>query len=243
MIATLPMYDRAETAAHNNKFWLAIKKALGFGPDRLSRTEDLWSLWQNEDLVFAQTCGLPYRKYLFDKVHYVATPDYGLHGCPPGYYNSLFISYENQELSKAAQGTFAFNETLSQSGWAGPMCHLDTLNLSPKAVVKTGSHVNSARAVAEKQADFAAIDAQSWRMIQTHDPFAKSLLVIGETAPVPGLPFICGKKLDPDAVCAAIETAILNLEEKTREALSLKGVVRIDPQRYLEMPTPRRGFE
>ncbi|MEL0285561.1 MAG: hypothetical protein VW949_03295, partial [Paracoccaceae bacterium] len=77
MIATLPMYDRAETAAHNNKFWSAIKKALGFGPDRLSRTEDLWSLWQNEDLVFAQTCGLPYRNYLFDNVHYVATPDYG----------------------------------------------------------------------------------------------------------------------------------------------------------------------
>ena len=48
---------------------------------------------------------------------------------------------------------------------------------------------------------------------------------------------------DEAAVCAAIETAILNLEEKTREALSLKGVVRIDPQRYLEMPTPRRGFE
>ena len=243
MIATLPMYDRAETAAHNDIFWSAIKTALGFGPDRLSRTENLWSLWQNEDLVFAQTCGLPYRKYLFDKVHYIATPDYGLHGCPPGYYNSLFISYEDQELSQAAQGTFAFNETLSQSGWAGPMCHLDTLNLSPRADVKTGSHVNSARAVAEKQADFAAIDAQSWRMIQTHDPFAKSLLVIGETAPVPGLPFICGKKFDPDAVCAAIETAILNLEEKTREALSLKGVIRIDPQRYLEMPTPRRGFE
>ena len=62
------------------------------------------------------------------------------------------------------------------------MCHLDTLNLSPRAVVKTGSHVNSARAVVEKQADFAAIDAQAGAF-QTHDPFAKSLLVIGETAP------------------------------------------------------------
>ena len=122
------------------------------------------------------------------------------------------------------------------------MFNLAALDLCPNAVYKTGSHTNSARALAEKRADFAAIDAQTWRIIRAHDPVARTLFVIGETSPVPGLPFICSKKFDPFSIFRAIEHAILNLEEKARHALFLKGVIRIDPKRYIEMPSLQCEF-
>ena len=44
----------------------------------------------------------------------------------------------------------------------------------------------------------------------------KTLFVIGETSSVPGLPLIYGKKFDPFSVFYAVESAILNLGEKSR---------------------------
>ena len=84
------------------------------------------------------------------------------------------------------------------------MCHLEALDLCPNAVFKIGSHANSAHAIAEKRADFAAIDAQTWRIITANDPMEKTLFVIGETLPSPGLPFICSKKFDPFSIFCAI---------------------------------------
>ena len=89
------------------------------------------------------------------------------------------------DSAEALEGIFAFNGPLSQSGWAGPLCHHKALDLCPNAVCKTGSHANSAHAVAEKYADFTAINAQTWQIIRAHDPMAKTKFVIGETSSVP----------------------------------------------------------
>ena len=240
MIAALPMYDRPETAAANDAFWAAIRARLGFGPEQLTRTDDLWTLWRSPDLLLAQTCGLPYRARLHGSVSLVGTPDYGLPGCPPGYYRSVFIARAGNDdrLETFAAKRFAFNEPLSQSGWAAPQAHMASLGLSFGPLVQTGAHRASALAVAEGRADFAALDAVTWDLIREFDPFAAKLRVVAETAPTPGLPFITAQARDPGAILTAIAAAIADLTPETRQTLRLNGIVAIPAQNYLAQPLP-----
>jgi len=78
MIASLPMYDRPETRAANDRLWQAMRDALGYGPKGLTRNENPWDIWRAPDLLFAQTCSLPYRLALLDRVDIVATPVHAL---------------------------------------------------------------------------------------------------------------------------------------------------------------------
>ncbi|UYV38818.1 PhnD/SsuA/transferrin family substrate-binding protein [Rhodobacteraceae bacterium D3-12] len=238
LIATLAMYDRAETAPANDAFWSAIRAALGDGPAALTRGDDLWALWQSPDLLLGQTCGLPFRARLHGHVTLVGTPDYGLPGCAPGYYNSVFVARDDTPLTARKGQRFAYNEPLSQSGWAAPALHMQALGITPGAFSQTGAHRASARAVAEGHADFAALDALSWAMIRAHDPFAADLHVIDATAPTPGLPFITALGRDPAPLRAAITTAINTLPDAHRSALHLRGLTTISEQDYLAMPTP-----
>ncbi|WP_264210135.1 phosphate/phosphite/phosphonate ABC transporter substrate-binding protein [Leisingera thetidis] len=241
MIAHLGMYDRPETAAANDRFWASIRGHLGSGPEKLTRDADFWQVWKSPDLLLSQTCGCPYRTRLYGEVDLVGTPDYGLPGCPPGYYNSVFVARHEdagQPLSGFAGRRFAFNEGLSQSGWAAPMVHLHDRGILPGALVETGSHRLSAEAVADGRADFASLDALSWEMIGKYDGFAAGLTEIERTEPTPALPYITALGQDPQALFAAIESAIPALDEDARNLLHLKGLAQVSPADYLAVPTP-----
>lgn len=238
MIATLPMYDRLEMRAATDSLWQAIRAALGYGPVQLTRHANPWLLWRDQNLLLGQTCGLPYRRQLAKHVKYVGTPDYGLKGCPPGYYASVFIASRDANLSEFHDKTFAYNEPLSQSGWAGPIEHLRRHSIRPSRCMRSGAHQNSARFVAEGQADFAAIDAQSWRLIKTYDPWAKDLFEIAQSDPTPGLPMICAQMFCEDELAQACTQAIASLPGSTRKILGLKGFVDVSSEVYLAMPAP-----
>ena len=238
MIATLPMYDRREMRAATDGLWQAIRTTLGYGPAQLTRRDDPWPLWQDQNLLLGQTCGLPYRTQLAKYVKYVGTPDYGLEGCPPGYYASVFIARQDAILSDFQNKTFAYNEPLSQSGWAGPIDHLHRYSIRPSRCLRSGSHQNSARYVAEGRADFAAIDSQSWRLIKAYDPWAKNLFEIGQSDPTPGLPMICAQNFHADELAQACTQAISSLPESTRETLGLKGFVDLSVAAYFALPDP-----
>ncbi|KIC21702.1 phosphate/phosphite/phosphonate ABC transporter substrate-binding protein [Leisingera sp. ANG-Vp] len=241
MIAHLGMYDRPETAAANDRFWASVREHLGGGPEALTRDADFWEVWKSPDLVLSQTCGCPYRTRLYGEVELVGTPDYGLPGCPPGYYNSVFIARSEdagKPLSSFAGRRLAYNEALSQSGWAAPMVHLHDRNILPGALVETGGHKLSAEAVAEGRADFAALDALTWELIKEYDEFASGLAEIERTEPTPTLPYITSLGTDVQALFTAIESAIRGLDEETRSLLHLKGLVQIPPADYLAVPTP-----
>ena len=185
------------------------------------------------------TCGLPYRAHLHDQVELVGTPDYGITGCPPGHYCSLFITRDaTATLSDLNGHRFAYNEPLSQSGWAAPTLHMAHASLSFGPLLQTGAHRASALAVLEGRADFAALDALTWALIQEHDDFAANLHVIAATTPTPGLPLITAPGQDTDALYRAVATAIEALSPKIRDTLHLKGLVRIPASAYLAMPTP-----
>ena len=241
MIAALGMYDMGPLQGANDRFWTQIQNALGYGPDRLTRDRDFWEIWQSPDLLFAQTCGLPFRIALHDKVQLVGTPDYGLPDCPPGYYRSVMIARADdpRESLNAFTGTrFAFNEARSQSGWAAPMVHLRTQEITPGLLFETGTHAASATAVAEGRADFAGIDALTWELLRSHTALPQKLRVIEATDPTPGLPYITSPDQSAADIARAVEHAIANLDTADREALHLKGLCHIPAQTYRAITTP-----
>lgn len=246
MIASLGMYDRAETAAANDRFWALTRDGLRArgvtAPEALTRGEAAyWPAWQDPALVLSQTCGFPFRAVLHDKVNLIATPDYGLPGCPPGHYNSVFIARaeDMRGLPEFRTARFAYNEALSQSGWAAPQNHAATMGFHFAPHLETGGHRVSALAVAEGRADLAAVDAMTWRLMQRHDrELAMRLREVVRTAPTPGLPFIAALGADVDATHAALVDACAGLSAGDRETLSLRGIVRIAAADYLAVPIP-----
>ena len=241
MIASLPMYDRPEAQGANDRFWQAIRGALGEGPETLTRGGDPWDHWQAPDLVLSQTCGYPYRARLHGHVGLVGTPDYGLEDCPPGHYRSIFVARADDprtDPAEFADSVFAYNEPLSQSGWAAPAHYAKLRGYTFDNPLKTGGHALSARAVAERRADLAALDALSWRMVRAHDAFAGALKEIARTDPTPVLPYITAASRDPAPLFAAISAAIDTLSKADRDTLSLRGIVAIPPEAYLAVPTP-----
>lgn len=241
MIASLPMYDLPPLQEVNDRFWQAIRTHLGDGPDALSRSDDLWQQWLAPDLILSQTCGYPYRARLHGRVGLVGTPDFDLPGCPPGHYNSVFVVRADdprETLNAFASARFAYNEAMSQSGWAAPQTHVRVQGFSFDTLVQTGAHRASMLAVSEGRADIAALDAQTWRLLQRHDPACDGVRELARTAPTPALPYITALGRDGAAIFAAIAAAIAGLDAADRAALGLRAIVAISPEAYLAVPTP-----
>lgn len=246
MIASLAMYDAGRVATANDRLWAFVRDRLrGLGvaaPDALTRGEAaFWPAWEAPDLILSQTCGYPFRSRLHGRVAYVGTPDYGVEGCPPGYYRSVFVvraQDDRAELADFDGAPFAYNEALSQSGWAAPQVHAAQHGVRLPPAVQTGGHRLSALAVAEGRADIAALDAVTWAMLRTEDRMTDKLRVVGMTDPTPGLPYIAAKGTPVDLVHAAVAEAIAGLARNDREILHLKSIVRIPEAAYLAVPNP-----
>lgn len=241
MIASLPMYDLPPLQGANDRFWQAIRAELGTGPETLLRDGAVWEHWQAPELILSQTCGYPYRARLHGHVTLVGTPDYGLPGCPAGHYNSVLIvraDAPGQTLDDFAGQRFAYNEAMSQSGWAAPQHHAAGQGVRFGPLVETGGHRFSAHAVAEGRADIAGIDALTWELLLAHDDVTDALRVIGRTAPTPALPFITAAGREGGPVFDAIAAAIEGLSREDAAALHLRGILRIPAEAYLAVPTP-----
>lgn len=236
------MYDLPHTTAANDLLWQLICDHLGYGPDHLNRDTDEWDVWQSPDLLFSQTCGLPYRAKLHDKVQLVGTPDYGIEGCPAGYYNSVILVHHHSDEDTVEEldgQLLAYNDPLSQSGWAAAHEHMTKAGVSFVTGPCTGGHNASAGAILTGDADFAVLDALTWAMLQTHDPKAASQLrVIDTTDPTPALPFITSLGQDAHAIAIAVSKAINTLPNQARATLHLKGIVQLPQSAYLEIPIP-----
>ena len=240
MTAMLGMYDMPALHEANNRFWALIRLQLGHGPAQLTRDADVWDIWLDPNLVFAQTCGMPYRTRLHGKVQLVGTPDYGLPDCPPGYYRSILVARADdpRDLDQLADGTFAYNEALSQSGWAAPIVHLSQHSKLPHALVATGGHARSAQAVADGRADYASLDALTWELLKEHTNLGARLQEVAATRPTPALPYITANGLNAPRIAGAVRTAIEELSECDRELLHLQDLIDIPPELYLAVPNP-----
>lgn len=241
MIVSLPMYDRPETAAANDRLWQTTRAHLGYGPEHLNRDDDIWTHWQSPDLLLSQTCGYPYRAKLHGKVRLVGTPVLDLPDCPPGRYHSVLVARQDDPRETPgdfADARFAYNQPLSQSGWAAPQNYAMSLGFTFAHPQQTGGHSASARAVADNNADIAALDALSWELMLRHDDFAQRLRVIAVTPSTPALPYITSLERDVDAVCSALAAAIADLAAEDRATLGIAGLTQIAADDYLAVQNP-----
>lgn len=246
MIASLPMYDAVDCRAANDRYWAGIRDGLRSvgvaAPDALTRgMPDFMAHWQRADLVLSQTCGYPFRAVLQGKVTLIGTPDFGLEGCPPGYYQSVFLVRSGDARDGVAafkDARFAYNDAMSQSGWAAPQTHAAGLGFQFKPVEPTGGHALSARAVVEGRADIAALDAVTWALLQRNETSMAGLRVVGRTEPTPCLPYIAALGAKHRAVFDAVAAAIAGLDATARELLGIKRILYIPAVAYLAVPTP-----
>ncbi|EEB83706.1 phosphate/phosphite/phosphonate ABC transporter substrate-binding protein [Roseobacter sp. GAI101] len=245
MIASLMMYQRPQLVQAHERYWTLIRKHLcdaGMdSPEALSQDAAEFDVWNHPELVLSQTCGMPYRMWLHDKVQLVGTPDFGLAGCPAGYYRSAIIVRADDartELTAFKGAVFAYNQTFSQSGYAAPFWHLKPEGFWFEHRLHVEQHLEAARAVATGRADIASIDAVTWRNIEKYEPFASGLRVLDWTKPTPGLPLITALGNDADLIFDAIQSAIVELDEQSRSQLGLKSVVKIPKGNYLNVPNP-----
>lgn len=221
------MYIRPELEEAHEEFWTLIRGNLNIDcPETLSQNAGEIEVWTSPNLFFSQTCGLPYRKFLNNKVTLIGTPDYGLDDCPPAYYRSGYIVHLNasDHLSDYKDKLFTYNDKNSQSGY------YVTNNLFEKTIC-SGSHINSAKMVASGKADIATIDAVSLKFMRKYDDFATDLKVIEWTKPTPALPFIAYKGADKEMFFTAIVKAINDMPDE----LMIKDIINIPQKDYLSM--------
>jgi ABC-type phosphate/phosphonate transport system substrate-binding protein len=174
----------------------------------------------------------------------VGTPDYGVEGCAPGHYRSLFVARTDDPRRDVAQfdgAALAYNETVSQSGWAAPLTHAAGIGIRLTPAVQTGGHRRSLVAVAEGRAEIAALDAVSFRLFQQFMPEVRQVRVVGMTDPTPGLPFIAAKGAPAGRIFAIVAAAIAGMDAADRDATGLRGIVAIPSDAYLAVPTPVAG--
>jgi ABC-type phosphate/phosphonate transport system substrate-binding protein len=248
MIASLMMYLRPELAEAHARYWALIRAGLvarGISaPEHLSNATEEFAVWNAPDLTLSQTCGMPYRLWLHERVTLVGTPDFGVQGCPPGYYNSVFVVRRNdprETIADFRRARFAYNQSFSQSGYSAPYAHCMAQGFWFENRSQSHGHRASAQAIAEGSAEIAALDAVSWRLIQRYDAFAADLRELARTTPTPGLPYIAGATADRAATFEAISEAIAGLLPEDAEALGIRGLVAIPKAAYLAAPSPPKG--
>jgi ABC-type phosphate/phosphonate transport system substrate-binding protein len=236
------MYDWPERTAATDRLWAALRdglRAAGVAaPDALTRDDDLMAGWTDPRLVLGQTCGLPFAAALAGRVALVGAPDYGVPGCPPGWYRSAVVvrADDPRDGLAAFRGTrLAINGRDSQSGWGAILHHTAPLSQDGPffgEIVVSGAHRASVGAVAAGSADIAALDFVSWRLAQRFLPEATHLRVLMLTDPTPGCPYIAAPGTDTTRHAAAVAAAIDGLDPAVRDTLGLAGFAPLTPDDY-----------
>ena len=240
MIASLPMYDRPETASALDRLWANFRDGWPGAPTELTRGGNPWNHWRHSELLLSQTCGLPYRARLHGTVRLVGVPVHDL-PCPDGRYFSTIIARVDDSrttLVEFAEARPAVNDPLSQSGWAALDAKARDEGFRFSEPVLTGSHAASAHAVANRVADIAAIDAVSWKFIKEFDSVATVLKEIVHTPPTPALPYVTAMTQDARKVFDTLQGAIQKLEDTDKNLLCLTGLASVRAKDYLELPMP-----
>ena len=257
------MYDLPELQAANDALWAAIATRLASegvsdAPERLTRGGALETLWSHPDLLLSQTCGYPFATTLRNRVQLVATPRYGAPGCSGPFYRSAIVVRADApagSLSDLRGARCAVNDLFSNSGMnllrveIAPLAHGQPFF---GAVAISGSHEASAVAVADREADVAALDCVTWAHLQRFRPaMTGHLRVLTWTARSPGLPLITGLRTDAltrAALVRALEGVANDPDlSDLRAELLLEGFDSLPAQRYhailhLERMATARGY-
>ncbi|MEL6915675.1 MAG: hypothetical protein AAFP13_14355 [Pseudomonadota bacterium] len=219
------MYAPPDAPTANAELWAHIRHALPFeAPEELTVSGDRWQDWEHPELLFSQACGLPVADRLRGKVHLVASPDFGLAGCKPGYYHSTVVTRAGE--SPAEGMALAYNSAESQSGWGAAQ------GLGFVPALASGAHVASMAAVAAGRADVALIDTHTLRL----HGLPEGLATHGTTPPTPAPPFITAYPDFVEPLRQALAKAIR--QASAARALGLEGIMPLPLALYEALPVP-----
>ena len=132
-------------------------------PETLDRETPLLAQWCSERLVLSQCCGSDLFLLEPPALQPVARPVFSGLDCEPGDY----YSYIAAPVKRYATVRAAINNIGSRSGHLALAQWLAARRHDVAEVIVTGSHAASLEALRRGDADIAAIDAFSWRVVDT----------------------------------------------------------------------------
>ncbi len=262
-VASLGMYDGPALREANDALWELIagrlaERGVGDVPIKLDRERPLDTIWSDPGLLLAQCCGYPLVTRYRGRLRYVATPCYAAPGCSDTSYRSRIVvrTDDPAESLAALRGRrAAINERYSNSGmnlFRAAVAALAGGVLFFAEVVETGSHEASLRAVAEHDADVAAIDAVSFAHLARAEPaLAAGVRTIGWTEASPGLPFVTSIAT-PESMVRLLQTILGEVAQSAEalpacDALLITEIKRLPPRAYdplasMERVAARLGY-
>jgi hypothetical protein len=181
MTASFPWYDLPSVQWANDALWSATGLR-----GTLDRTMPVADQWRCEDLLISQACGLDLLTCMAP-IEPMLRPVFRL-DAPPGDYFSYLVTGADRP-SALKDGVGAVNSVSSHSGMVA-LLELWT----PREFLLTGSHRASIAAVREGSAEYAAIDAVIWHLLERDAPVQlQGLRIVARSDPGPAPPFVCRK--------------------------------------------------
>lgn len=232
-IAALPMYNVTPALASVWREWLGdVLRAVEPACRIVEPDDDLHALWRRPDLLISQTCGYPLMHGLRENVQLIATPQFDAPGCDGALYSSVLVTRADAPFDSLADcrgARAAYNQHDSNSGmnvFRHAVAPLAPSGAFFSAIVRTGSHLGSLRAVVDNRADVAAIDCGTFAFVCDELPeLAENVRQIGATALSPGLPLIASNTV-PSTTIEALRESLndaLAAQPARAKRLRLKG--------------------
>lgn len=214
--ASLPMYLSAPR--DTEALWAHLRQGLaGHGLRHLpplSWPADLDAHWRDPGLLLSQACGYPLMTRLAGQVRLVGTFRYAVPGCSGHQCRSQLVARAEdgaRALADFRGCTVAYNSTDSQSGYNSLRAMVAPLAEGGRffaSAVASGGHRRSLELVRDGLADVAAVDCVSLAGFQAHAPeVCAGLVVVGQSAPYPGLPLITSRHTS-DSDLSALRTTL-----------------------------------
>lgn len=201
-------------------------------PEISLRFDSDQSLLRDPALLFGHTCGYPLMTRLKNRVSPFCVPVFDVPGTDGKRYSSQFIVGARSgiaSLEECRGRVAAMNAPDSNSGmnvFRYAISRLHSRGPFFSGVITTGGHLHSLEAVANQQADIAAIDCVSYQLIADHWPdLAKRVRSIGLSIKTCGLPLVAPNLHCKDAATwtARLNQALAQVSESARRRLHLAG--------------------
>lgn len=220
LVASLPMYHRNPAAVE--RLWAGIAaRLIGDGlagvPSRPAWPGDFHAHWLEPQLLLSQACGFPLVIELGLKVRVVGTFHYDAPGCSGALQRSQIVVRTDDPAKSLADlrgRCVAYNATDSNSGYNSLRAVVAPLARHGRffgSGLKTGSHIESIKAVRDGRADIAAIDCVSLAEFTRYAPeVTQGVRVLMQSDRYPGLPLITAGDTD-DATLAALRSALAHV--------------------------------
>ena len=194
------------------------------------------SLLLNPALLFGHTCGYPLMIHLQDRVSPFCVPVFNVPGSEGKYYSSRFILGAQSDIASLADcrgKVAAINAPDSNSGmnvFRHAISDLDPAGQFFSRVITTGGHLHSLEAVANRQADIAAIDCVSYQLIEDcRSELMQQVRSIGFSVKSCGLPFVIpvSSSIDSEVLIDNLNRALALAPASVRDRLHLLSFERV----------------